>query len=71
MGNEGFDGNTLQMFNTTSMELEAKFSILDLFSKQQRPKKYNKYRYFFVQRYVNYYCWKMYEYDESANIQTV
>jgi hypothetical protein len=42
MGNEGFDGHTLQMFNTTSMELEAKFSILDLFPKQQRSKKIKK-----------------------------
>ena len=29
MGNEGFDGHNLQTFNTTSTELEAKFSILE------------------------------------------
>lgn len=34
----GFEEHTLQMFNKTCMQLEAKFCILYLFQKQERPK---------------------------------
>jgi hypothetical protein len=62
MVNGGFDGHTLQMFNTTSTELEEKFSILDLYPKQQRPKKHNT-------KVCELLLLENVKADESANIQ--